>query len=266
LWPRVFTVGDFFLPTYGLLVVAGFLAGLQITMRQARRLGLNPELVSNLAVYCALAGMAGAKLMMIALDLDTFLSSPSRLFSLDTLLSAGVFHGGFLAALLVAWFYARRQKLPWLTLADCLAPGVALGHAIGRLGCFAAGCCWGAHCDRPWAVTFTSSDAHAITGVPLGVALHPTQLYESAGTFVVFLLLLWRSSRTHRTGLILAWYLIFYSLVRLVTESFREHQEALPFGGPFTWTQWLAVGLAGAGLGLIGWSKTRASVPSAGKA
>lgn len=265
MWPRVFTIGDFFLPAYGVLVVTGFLAGLQVAVWEARRRGLNPELISNLAVYCALAGMAGAKLWMILVDFDSFASAPGRLFSMDTLLSAGVFHGGFLAALLAAWLYSRRMRLPGWQVADSLAPGVALGHAIGRLGCFAAGCCWGARCDRPWAVTFTNPDAHAITGVPLGVPLHPTQLYEAAGTFGVFLLLWWRSRRPHAPGVILAWYLVSYAAVRLVAESFREHLEAMPGGGPLTSTQWLALGLAAAGIGLIGWRKTSVTDPQAAK-
>ena len=249
--PRLITIGNFFLPTYGVCVALGFLVGMWIATREARRRGLNPEAISNLAVYCALAGLAGAKLMMIALDFDTFVRHPARLFSVDTLLSAGVFHGGFLAAVLVLVVYIRRQRLPGWSVADCLVPGLALGHAIGRLGCFAAGCCWGTRCDRPWAVTFTNPDAHAITGVPLDIPLHPTQLYESFGTFVVFGLLMWRARRAHAPGTILAWYLVSYSLVRLVTESYREHQEALPFGGPLTWTQWIAVLLAVVGAAFL---------------
>ena len=162
MFPKIFTVGDFFLPTYGVLVALGFLAGLAVTLRLARRAGIDTEKISNLAVYCALAGLAGAKLMMFAFDFNYYSTHPERIFSLETLLSAGVYYGGFLAALGFAWFYVKREKLPWLPVADAFAPGVALGHTIGRLGCFAAGCCWGTECDRPWAVTFTSSDAHAL--------------------------------------------------------------------------------------------------------
>lgn len=265
MFPKVFTLGNFFLPTYGVLVALGFLAGNWIAMRQARRLKLNPELVSNLAVYCALAGLAGAKLFMFALDFQYYASDLRHLFSFDTFLSAGVFYGGLIGALLTAWLYVRAQHLPGWTVADALAPGAALGHAIGRLGCFAAGCCWGAHCDRPWAVTFLSGDAHAITGVPLGVPLHPTQLYESFGTFAVFGLLMWRARIAHAPGAILGWYLASYAAVRLVTETFREHQEALPFGGFLTWTQWISLVLLLAGLGLIRRRKTSETEPATGR-
>jgi phosphatidylglycerol---prolipoprotein diacylglyceryl transferase len=255
-FPKIFTVGDFFLPTYGVLVALGFLAGLAVTLRLARRAGLDAEKVSNLAVYCALAGLAGAKLLMFAFDFNYYSTHPERIFSLETLLSAGVYYGGFLAALGFAWFYVKREKLPWLPVADAFAPGVALGHTIGRLGCFAAGCCWGTECDRPWAVTFTSSDAHALTGVPLGVKLHPAQLYEAALTFVVFLVVYRKAMRPHRAGTVLGLYLVLYSAARIGVEFVRAHEQALPFGGPLSTTQWMAVGLLGAGIWL-NWAKAR---------
>ena len=251
MFPKLLSFGSFYLPTYGLFVAAGFLAGLWVATRIAAKKGLNPELVGNLAIYCALTGLAGAKLMMFALNFEYYSEHPGQLFSLDTLLSAGVYHGGFLTALSFAWFYMREQGLPWSATADVLAPAVAIGHAIGRIGCFAAGCCWGSQCDRPWAVTFTSPDAHAITGVPLFVPLHPTQLYEAVLTGLVAFVLWRRSFRPHPPGQIFALYLVLYSAVRIVTEFYREHDQALPFGGPLTWTQWIAVMLLATGVILL---------------
>lgn len=251
MFPKLFDLGGFFLPSYGLLVAAGFLAGLTLASSLARRKNLDADLIANLAIYCALAGLLGAKLLMFAFDFEYYARHPDRLISLDTLLSAGIFHGGLLAAIGFAWYFVRRHRLPWLATADVLAPAAAVGHAIGRLGCFAAGCCWGARCDRPWAVTFTSKDAHELVGVPLGVPLHPTQLYEAAGTGLVALLL-WRASlRPQPAGRVLALYLILYSAVRLLTESFREHQQETPFGLPLTWTQWISLALALAGIWLF---------------
>lgn len=247
MFPKLFELGGFFLPSYGVLVAIGFLAGLSVSTQLARRRGLNQERIYNLAIYCALAGLAGAKLLMFALDFDYYASHPGRLFSLDTLLSAGVFYGGFLGALGFAWLYIRKQGMDWLASADVLAPGVAAGHAIGRLGCFAAGCCWGARCDRPWAVTFTNPAARELVGVPLNVPLHPTQLYEAAGTALVAAVL-WRASLgAPPKGKVLGLYLLLYSAVRLAVEFFREHQQDLPLGGPLTWTQWISVVLMGCG-------------------
>ena len=252
MFPKLFSVDGFFLPTYGLMVAAGFLAGMGLTLRLARRNGLDLEKTANLAIYCALAGLAGAKLLMFLMDFPYYAENPGRIFSLDTLLSAGVYYGGFLAALLFAWFYIRRQGLPWWKTADVFAPGVALGHAIGRLGCFAAGCCWGSECDRPWAVTFTNPEAHELTGVPLGVPLHPAQLYEAAATALVAAWLYARSRRAHGEGEILAWYLTLYSAARFSIEFFRHHEQPFPVPSvPLTWTQWIALALGAGGAWLL---------------
>ena len=252
MFPKILSIGDFFLPAYGLFVAAGFLAGIWLTTLLARRAGLNTEKVTNLAIYCALSGLAGAKLLMFFMDFDYYAASPSRIFSFDTLLSAGVYYGGFLAAFAFSYFYMNRQGLPWLTTADAFAPGVALGHAIGRLGCFAAGCCWGALCDRPWAVTFSHPAAHELTGVPLGIPLHPTQLYESLTVALIAFFLYRQSLVPHTPGRILALYLLLSSTTRFALEFFRHHEQSFPVPAfPITWTQWIALALAAAGAALL---------------
>lgn len=252
MFPKLISIGGFFLPTYGFLVAAGFLAGIWLTTKLARRASLDIEKVTNLAVYCALAGLAGAKLLMFVMDFGYYAENPSRLFSFDTILSAGVYYGGFLGALAFAWFYMRRHGLPWLPTADAFAPGVALGHTIGRLGCFAAGCCWGALCDRPWAVTFTSREAHALTGVPLDLPLHPAQLYEAALTAVIAWFLYRQSLKPHQPGRILGLYLVTYSVARFAVEFYRTHEQPFPIPVvPITWTQWIALFLSIAGAALL---------------
>src|SRR5262249_42878339 len=144
MFPYLFNFFGFHLPTYGLLVAIAYLTALALTARLARRAGLDSEMVLNLGIYCAIAGIVGAKLLMILVAFHDYASNPRMLFSLATLQAAGIFYGGLIAALVTAWFYMRRHGMPVLATADVLAPGAALGHAIGRLGCFAAGCCWGA--------------------------------------------------------------------------------------------------------------------------
>ncbi|HBY59148.1 MAG TPA: prolipoprotein diacylglyceryl transferase [Solibacterales bacterium] len=246
--PKIIEIGGFFLPTYGLLVAIGFLTGLWITSRLARREGLNADAVTNLAVYCALAGIAGAKLLMFLWDIDYFTSRPSELFSLNTLQAGGVFYGGLIAAIAVSIWYVRREKLPGLATADPFAPGIALGHAIGRVGCFAAGCCWGARCERPWAVTFTSQDAHDRVGVPLNVPLHPSQLYEAAAELIIFGILFTLARRPHGAGHIIGLYLALYGSTRFLVEFVREHGQALIWG--LSNSQWISLALACAGLWL----------------
>jgi phosphatidylglycerol:prolipoprotein diacylglycerol transferase len=196
--PYLFTLFGFHFPTYGLLVAIAFLVALALTAKLARRANLDSETILNLGIYCAMTGIAGAKLMMILVDLPEYARDPRLLFSLATLQAAGIFYGGLVAALIMAFFYMRRKDLPMLATADVLAPGIALGHSIGRLGCFAAGCCWGAQCERPWAVTFTRPEAHELVGVPLGVPLHPTQIYEAIAEAVIFLILYRRIVKPHQ--------------------------------------------------------------------
>ena len=251
MFPKLIDTGRFFLPTYGVLVALAFLAGIAVTTRLGRRVGLKSDSLTNLAIYCALAGMAGAKLFMFLFDWQVYAAKPSIIFSMSTLQAAGVFQGGLIAALAMAWWYTRKHSLPVALTADVFAPGVALGHAIGRLGCFAAGCCWGTQCDRPWAVTFTSRSASELTGVPLFVPLHPTQLYEVAAELLTFVLLYFYFNRSHRDGSVIGWYLLLSSIGRFVIEFWRNHEQALPFGLPLSITQWIALGTLALGAWLV---------------
>ncbi len=257
--PKLISIGNFFIPTYGVLVALAFLTALWMAARLARRSGLNPDSVTNLGVYCALSGLAGAKLLLILLNWRYYGSHPGEIFSLSTLQAGGVFHGGLIAALLMAVWYMRRKGLPGLKTADVFAPGLALGHAIGRMGCFSAGCCWGTECHRPWAVTFTNPDAHRLVGVPLNVSIHPTQLYEAAAEAVIFLILYRRFSKLHRDGTIIGLYLVLYSIARFAVEFVRHHEQANPFGGPFSATQWIALAMIILGAYLM---RRRGTIPS----
>jgi len=143
----------------------------------------------------------------------------------------------------------RRTGLPGFLTTDVIAPGLALGHAIGRIGCLMAGCCWGAECQRPWAITFTNPAAHELTGVPLGVPLHPAQIYESLSEFVIFGLLYRRFHHPHREGDVIGWYLVLYSAVRFTVEFFRNHEQDLIAG--LSLTQWISLATLIAGLALI---------------
>jgi phosphatidylglycerol:prolipoprotein diacylglycerol transferase len=244
--PKLISIGSFYIPTYGVLVALGFLAGLWITTRLARQAKLPAEQITNLAVYCAIAGIAGAKLFMFLFDLGDYIRNPGQIFTLETLQAAGVFHGGLILAMLVAYLYIRRQQLPVLRTMDLFGPGIALGQAIGRLGCFAAGCCWGKVCYLPWGVRFRSDFA---APVPLDKPLHPVQLYESAADLLIFAVLYRYFHRVHRPGGVIGGYLILYSTARFIIEFFREHEQ--PLVGPFSLTQWIALGLLALGAFLV---------------
>jgi len=232
-----------FLHSYGVLVALAFLAGLWMATRLGKQAGLNADAVMNLGIYCALAAIVGAKLMMLLVDLPYYTEHPGEIFSFSTLQAGGVFYGGLIGALLAAGWYLRKTRLPALVTADIFAPGIALGHGIGRLGCFSAGCCWGVECHLPWAVTFTNPVSNQLVGVPLGIPLHPTQLYESFAEFLIFGILYWRFARPHATGAIISLYLMLYSAARFVVEFFRFHEQGNLWGGPLDTSQWISIAL-----------------------
>ena len=240
MYPEVFHLS--FLHTYGVLVALAFLTALWLAGLLARRAGLNAEDVTNLGLYCALAGYGGAKLMMFLVDIPYYSQHPGEIFSLGTLQAGGVFYGGLIGALAVAAWYMRKTRLPVLKTADVFAPAVALGHGIGRLGCFSAGCCWGVECHLPWAVTFTSPVASQL-GVPLNVPLHPTQLYEAFAEFAIFAVLSWRIQKPHAPGAVISLYLMLYSTARFIVEFFRYHEQGNLLGGPLDTSQWISLAL-----------------------
>ena len=244
MYPEIFHIS--FLHTYGFLVALAFLCALWLAAKLATRDGLNVDAVTNLGIYCALSAIVGAKVMMVLVD-KQYHDNPASIFSLDTLQAGGVFYGGLIGALAVSWWYMRRTKLPGWRTADVFAPAIALGHGIGRLGCFSAGCCWGVECHLPWAVTFTNPEAHDAVGVPLNVPLHPTQLYEAFAEFAIAALLYRQIGKSHKPGGIIGLYLMLYSTARFVVEFYRNHEQGNLWGSPLDTSQWISLGLFGLG-------------------
>lgn len=240
--PILVDFGFFQLPTYGVLLAVGLFLGLWTAKLRAQRAGLPPEKVVDFGVWVVLGGLLGGKVLLVVTD-------PGYLASFDGLLAlmraGGVFYGGLLGALLAAVVLVRRWRLPFWPLADSLAPSVALGHFFGRLGCFFAGCCYGASCSAPWAVVFSDPKAAEVSGTPLGVPLHPTQLYEAAFNLVNYLALAWlfRASVKRRLGgQVLGFYLVNYGVARFIIEFFRgDADRGFVFGGLLSTSQAIAL-------------------------
>lgn len=244
LWTVRSPWGDFTIYTYGVLVATGVLVGLWYARRQAPRVGLDPDHVWNLGIYMVLAALVAAKLWLVALHGDFYWSHPRELFTLGALQSGGTFYGGLLGAAVVAALYTFFEHIPFLPLSDAYAAGLPLGHAIGRLGCFAAGCCWGKPTWLPWGVTFTSKTAAQLVGTPLNVPLHPTQVYESAAEFVNFLILVWLARRRRFSGQLFASYAILYGLERGLIEFVRgDPDRTMMFHGSVSLMQLVSVGM-----------------------
>lgn len=254
--PILITIGSFHLPTYGTLLVLAILGGIFTSVRLGRRVGLNSGLVLDFCTWLILVALVGAKVLMVVTD-PHYREYPGDIFSLSTLMSGGVFYGGFLAALIFMVWYVRVQKLDFWKLTDVLVPGLALGQSIGRLGCFSAGCDYGTPTHAWWGVVFTSSFANQVAGVPLGIRLHPTQLYESFATFLIFGLLLWRFPRRQYDGEVFLTYVGMYAVARFFLEFLRgDEDRGFVFHHLLSTSQFIALlALAGIAVAVI-WRRT----------
>ncbi len=236
------TLGPFTLHTYGVLLAIAFLAGLWVASRQAKRAGLDASKITDMAVWVLIAGLVGAKALLVGVEWSYFSRNPKDVFSIFQ--SGGVFYGGLIGGILVAALLVRRYRLPGWATADALAPGVAIGQAIGRLGCFSAGCCWGRATSAPWAVTFTDVYAARQVGTPIDMPLHPSQLYESFVVFLVFLFLLWLAPRKRFHGAVTLAYVALYSVARFALEFWRgDAERGTWFGHTISTSQLIAIAL-----------------------
>jgi len=223
--PVLFHIGNFAVHTYGALVALGFVVGLTLAARRAKQAGVNPDIISNLGVWVIVAGMLGGKLFHVIFFWNEFVAG-WRAAGLASLREGFVFYGGFIAASATVIGYCRYHRLPTWTVADVFAPCVALGHALGRLGCFFNGCCYGKTCDLPWAVRFPPP--HEMAGLPV----HPTQLYEVAGNLALFGGLSWWRPREKFPGQVWWGYVLGYGVLRFAVE-FSRGDYPYRFG-PFT--------------------------------
>jgi phosphatidylglycerol---prolipoprotein diacylglyceryl transferase len=256
-FPQLFHIGKFFLPTYGFLVSLGVLIGLWISVRNSEKLGVDGDKAWNLGILVVLCGIIGAKVLYIVNEWSYYSAHPSEIFSINTLQAGGVFSGGLLAAFVAAAWYVWRHKMPALGTCDAFAPGLALGHSIGRIGCFAAGCCYGKETHHWWGVVFHNPLANSITGTPLGIPLEPTQLFESAVELANFFFLMWLLKRRKFEGQVIGAFMFIYGIARFFLEYLRDDPgRGSVFGGAMTGTQLIAVGLVLAG-GLIWWLRPR---------
>jgi phosphatidylglycerol:prolipoprotein diacylglycerol transferase len=256
MYPRLLELGPITVYTYGVLLAAAYLLGLKLAMARAKTRGLDHNRVLDLGIYIIISALVGAKLLLLITDFRSFTSNPRELLTLAR--SGGVFYGGLILAVSVALWYIRRIGLPLWTTCDVFAPGIALGHVVGRFGCLFAGCCFGKPTSVPWAITFTDPFAAANVGTPLGVPLHPTQIYE-AGAELVILLLLLGTERKGRPfpGRTFWLYMLLYGISRFIIEIYRGDERGMV--GMFSTSQFISlllVPLAIAMLVYLGRTKT----------
>jgi phosphatidylglycerol:prolipoprotein diacylglycerol transferase len=258
-YPELFSIGPITLYSYGVLLAASYLLGLWLAMRRARAWGIDANRVLDLGIYIIIAALIGAKLLLLIVDFDQFRRSPEELLTLAR--SGGVFYGGLILAVVVAFWYIAKHRMPFWSTCDVFAPGIALGHVTGRLGCFAAGCCYGRPTDAPWGIAFTNPLAASNVGTPLGIPLHPTQLYEAGAELLILVLLLATERRGKRFAGRTFWlYMFLYAVSRFVIEIYRGDPRGEVLG--MSTSQLISVILAPLSLAMLLWlARGFSSVP-----
>jgi phosphatidylglycerol:prolipoprotein diacylglycerol transferase len=213
MWPHLVHLGGFTIPSYGVLVTLGFVAAICLAMKLASERGLPGDAFLEAANYILFAGIAGARLLFVALNWKLFRTQPQHIAAFW---EGGMsFHGGIIASMIAGLLFLRSRKLPILPMLDAAAPAIALGYAIGRIGCLLNGCCYGGPTDLPWGLRMPlPADPH--------LRYHPAQLYASILNLGLMLLLLRAYRRPHRSGQVIALYVAGYSLYRFAVESIRS--------------------------------------------
>ena len=235
--PILFKIGNFPVGTYGLILTVAFFLALALATRLGRRDGVPAEALSDLAISLLLGGILGAKALMLAVDLANG-ATWSQVLDPGYLRAGGAIHGGVIGGVAVFFWRVKKLKLPLPATLDALTPAVALGQAIGRLGCFSAGCCYGTECHLPWAVTFTNPDAHWLSGTPLGIPVHPVQLYNVLANLIILTILLLVGRRRAFIGQVAAIYFMCEGVGRMVTELWRADLDR----GVWLGIPWLSTG------------------------
>lgn len=209
----LFTIGPVTLHGYGLLIGIGFMMALLLADYRSKKYNLDTDFVFNLAFVCIIFGMLGAKVLYLITEIKAIINNPSTILEF---MDGFVVYGGIIGGILAAYLYCRFKKKHFLTYFDLLIPSVALAQGFGRIGCFLAGCCYGAETSSHFGIVFKHSSY-----APNNVSLIPTQLISSAGDFLICLLLILFAKKKPKSGSVASAYLILYGVGRFGVEFLR---------------------------------------------
>jgi phosphatidylglycerol:prolipoprotein diacylglycerol transferase len=222
--------------SYGVMIFLACFAALAVAVWRVRREKLDPNIVYELATWLFLGGVVGARGLYVILHGEAIRSAGDIFRSWQ---GGNVFYGCILGGLTGSLIYWWRRPFPFLRVADAVAPAVAIGAAVGRIGCFLNGCCDGALSATPWSVRFPAGSHAWVRQLNAGLIspethlslpVHPTQLYASLAAFVVFGLLLAYFPRRRHPGEAMAMLMVLYSLTRWPIEALRADERALLAG------------------------------------
>lgn len=235
MFPDLYSIGPLTIHTYGLAVALGFIAAFALTFRLARSYSMSHREVMDMGFLAVVWGIIGSRLLFVLINPSYYWAHPLDIFMAWE--GGLVFSGGILAAGLAMFLYSRDKGIPFGRIGDLWAPGVALGQAVGRIGCFMAGCCFGKPLEGPLAVVFTDPRSLA----PLNIFLHPTQLYAAFTGFLITGILYLLHKRKKFEGQVFLWFLILHSTGRLLVERFRADQRGTVPGAEMSVTQLIAL-------------------------
>lgn len=235
MYPTLFQIGPVAAHSFGVMVALAVLVCGYLMGRDAKPLGIRSDEIFDFVFWVAVGGIIGARLFFIILNLDLFSKNPQEAIMIQR--GGLAWQGGFILGAVAAIIFVKRKGWRCWTLADIAAPYLALGHAIGRIGCFLNGCCYGK--EAAWGLYFPVHEAH----------LHPTQLYEAVALVVLFFMLKEARKRMARQGQVLAIYVMAASVIRFAVEFFRADHDLLGWG--LSVFQYVSVGFFIAGLGLF---------------
>lgn len=208
-------IGPLTLHMYGLMIAVGFLAALFLSEYWAKKKGLDRDILYGILVCAIVGGIVGCKLLYYIVELPQIIKDPSILLDFK---NGFVVYGGIIGGVLASMLYIKKiKKNAFLPYLDIVMPGVAVGQGFGRIGCFFAGCCYGARTESAFSIVFKHSDY-----APNNVKLIPTQLISSAGDFVIAAVLYFYLSRKHADGRVGALYFILYGIGRFAIEFLRD--------------------------------------------
>lgn len=254
--PIAFHLGPLTVHWYGILLAAGFLAGLWTAAARAPRYGITPDKVSDAGIWIIVGAILGARILFVTTYWrEEFADQPfTEIFMIQR--GGLVFYGGLIGAALACIIYCRWQKIALWKIADVFAPSIALGYVFGRLGCLMNGCCFGRACSLPWAVHFP--ETHSTHGV----GIHPTQIYDSLLSLALYLGLAWLYRRKKFDGQVFATYLLCYAITRSIVESFRGDYTELHRHAGLTPAHLISIGIFATGVVLFAVLKTRTPKPA----
>jgi len=221
--PILFKIGPVTVHSYGLMIAIAFLVSMYFASHSAKKADISPEKIADFGLVLLISGIIGARLLYILTEIEYYRANPLEILMIWK--GGLVFYGGFISALVCGLVFLKRNKIPVLKTCDHIIPYLALGHAIGRIGCFLNGCCFGKPTNLPWGMIFPGGSIAGDTYS--NIHIHPTQLYSVYTNFLIFAILLLFGNWKKFDGQILYLYFILYSVSRFLIEFVRVEPQVL---------------------------------------